>query len=88
MPNASVICEGCWQVLSGACQTCDALGVSVRKIKDDLWGCRTAGDVNTTAIHYRQHVQALDRGDADARLMAIDIKNLATYQRRAFWKPD
>lgn len=81
------ICEVCGKVFDDDCPTCpdrgDGRGVTVERIKNNLRSCATMGDVNTTAMHYRHHVQALEAAGGKYRTEAIIIRNLAAYMR---WK--
>lgn len=83
------ICEGCGKVFEDDCPKCpdrgNGRGVTVERIKNNLRSCKTIGDVNTTAQHYRGHVYALDQAGGAFRTQAIQIRNLAAYMR---WKID
>lgn len=85
MSEAMFICEGCGKVYPDTCPTCpdrgNGRGVTVHQIKQALRDSPTVGDVNHTAKHYGRHVAILEREGGDARTMAIQIKNLASYQR-------
>lgn len=84
--HITFICEVCWSVFAVTCPTCpdrgSGRGVTVAKIREDFQACPTVADVNATARHYAQHVAALDRAGGSARTMAVQIRNLAAYQRR------
>lgn len=56
---------------------------TVSEIKDAISACERVADVNDTAIHYQKHIAELEKSpDQYHRTMAIQIKNLARYQRR------
>ena len=85
MSEAMFICEGCGEVYPEACPTCadqgSGRGVTVHQIKQALRDSPTVGDVNHAAKHYGRHVAILDGAGTEARAMAIQIKNLASYRR-------
>lgn len=85
MTNALFICEVCGKVYPDTCPTCpdrgSGRGVTVHQIKKALIASPTVADVNDTARHFGQHVKTLEDWGQDARTMAIQIKNLASYRR-------
>jgi len=55
----------------------------VDEIKDALRRCERVMDVNACARHYAVDVSRLQRAkDPEKRVMAIQIKNLASYKRK------
>jgi hypothetical protein len=87
MTNSAFICAVCWGVFAETCSTCpdrgNGRGVTVQQIKDAIMSCGKVADVNATAVHYHSHVKALERHSPEARTMAIQIKNLASYRRQS-----
>lgn len=53
----------------------------VKRIKDGILACRKILEVNETAKHFQIEVEWLTKQGGDERTMAIQIKNLAAYQR-------
>ena len=54
------------------------------EIKDSLNACRTVQEVNDCARHYGPAVRGFQKSkDPDIQIMAIQIINLAAYQRMA-----
>lgn len=90
MSEAMFICDGCGKVYAETCPTCpdrgNGRGFTVGQIKQALRDSQTVGDVNHTAKHFGRHVAILEREGGDARAMAIQIKNLASYQRLLLWE--
>lgn len=52
------------------------------EIKEHLRNATTVADVNTCAVHYAKQVVDLSKSrKAEDRVLAIQIKNLASYRR-------
>lgn len=81
MTELAFACETCRQVHDGRCPD-GGSGASVHQIKQALRMCPTVADVNDTARHFGWHVAALDRAGGSARVMAIQIRNMAAFRRR------
>lgn len=57
---------------------------TITEIKDALRQAPDLASVNATATRFAKEVRALEQSnDQDHRTMAIQIKNLATFRRRA-----
>ena len=84
-PARIFICQVCGKAFLDDCPTCpdrgDGRGVFAAEILDAFRACPTVGDVNTTAQHYRCHVETLDKAGGEFRTEAIIIRNLARYMR-------
>ena len=81
MTDATFICKDCGKVYPEP-QPDHAGGFTVGQIKQAFRDSPTIGDVNDTAKQFGFHVALLDRSGGEARTMAIQIRNLASYRRK------
>lgn len=58
----------------------------VDEIKASIRRCQSVVEVNEVAKRYAAEVAALDRQGGDLRVMALQIRNLAAYQREMILK--